>query len=113
MNYFAALGKIPIPLFIVIEAKHSMVRDWTNFFKSKFVTKCPFPIQVIREIVCQKDHSRLLSYRSSYSGTWLQSPIIKAQKRKLPKSNLANEFELPSEKYNGMYLLNIVNRDEC
>ncbi|CAH1109325.1 unnamed protein product [Psylliodes chrysocephalus] len=60
--------KNPNP-FIAIEMKQSIVRDWTKFFKTKFVSKCPFPIQSIREIICQKDHSRLLSYRFSYSGT--------------------------------------------
>lgn len=91
--------------FIVIEVTQRMIRKWTDFFHDKFVSKCPFAIQAIREIYCSKKHQHLINYRTSYNGGWLNSPLIKPAKRKQNRfHNILNdnEFELPMESYNGM-----------
>ncbi|KAK9754394.1 hypothetical protein QE152_g1328 [Popillia japonica] len=86
--------------FTVVEVDQGMVKGWSEFFKDKFLRKCPFPTQTIREISCSKEHIRLLSFRSSYNGPWLQQPIMKAVKTNSNNLRLAeNEFFLPSSKY--------------
>ncbi|KAJ8953463.1 hypothetical protein NQ318_023582 [Aromia moschata] len=91
----------PYP-FIVIEVEQRMIKKWTDFFKDKFVSKCPFPVQSIREMHCSKEHPRLISYRLTYNGHWLQGPVTKIMKEtqitSFPSLN-NNEFELPTERY--------------
>ncbi|KAK9700875.1 hypothetical protein QE152_g30929 [Popillia japonica] len=112
--------------FTVVEVDQGMVKGWSEFFKDKFLRKCPFPTQTIREISCSKEHIRLLSFRSSYNGPWLeiscskehirllsfrssyngpwlQQPIMKAVKPNTNNLRLAeNEFFLPSSKYHAL-----------
>ncbi|XP_072383777.1 uncharacterized protein [Diabrotica undecimpunctata] len=93
--------KNPFP-FTVIEVEQNMVRNWNQFLQPEFTPKCLFAIQPVREIFCKKENCRLITYRTSYNGHWLQSPITKANKNKPQHLQLAeNEFRLPSVSYSG------------
>lgn len=83
--------------FIVVNVKQEMILNWVEFFgvESRYVNKCPFPIQNIKVIEATCDNPKLLKHRSAYSGNSKSSIIVK------PKNNMDQvEFQLPRLEYN-------------
>lgn len=87
----------PAP-FVVISVDQSYVKKWTEFLAGRFVKKCPFPMQKMKEVEAFDVHPRVICHRDTYNGTMLQSPIQNKRKIK-PQKIKPGEFELPSQSY--------------
>jgi len=77
--------------FDVISVTQNIVKQWDVFLAGKYVKKCPFPIQQIKEIESSREHPRLMRHRSAFHSTWSRSPIEPtATVKKICKENCAN-----------------------
>lgn len=86
--------------FIVVSVSHNMILDWKSFLDTIYLQKCPFKIQILKEIVAISDHSRLMYHRATYNGPVTSGIIRKCIDRNT--SGLRNgEFVLPAPAYDG------------
>lgn len=93
-----AFSRIKPTPFHVISVSQSLVREWCNFFKEKYVQKCPFAMQKMKEIFCINTHIRTIFYRDSYLGIKFEDPI-RSRAQTLNNKLQPFEFELPSQSY--------------
>lgn len=90
--------------FIVIEVDQNMVRDWSSLLNInlRYLPKCPFKIQELREIAAEANHPRMLIHRSSYYGGKETSVVTTRASGSEPELN-DNEFHYPHQAYKGTY----------
>lgn len=85
--------------FDVVDVQKNFFRKWTHHLGTLYKKKCPFPTRPVKEIVIEKEHPRLLRYRTAYNGAW-ETGVVKEVKKKIPKTNLRpGEFCLPDYSY--------------
>lgn len=97
-NVFEAARCKPSP-FDIVDVHQNFFRTWTHHLDILYKKKCPFPSRPVRELIIEKEHPRLLRYRTAFNGAW-ESAVIKDVKKKIPKTNLGTgEFCLPDYSY--------------
>ena len=72
--------KKPEP-FKVVPVRGEKIKKWTMFFEQKFASKCPFPIQKVRELRLTQDRPGLVYHRSTYNGVW-ESHSVNVRRKK-------------------------------
>jgi hypothetical protein len=91
--------------FIVINVGQEMVYDWKSLLDGKYVRKCPFKMQPIKEVSASSTHPRLLTWRSSYNGPHITDVIAPRKPIKNAGALENGEFELPQLSYSGNYTI--------
>lgn len=96
-DVFRTARQKPKP-FSVIKVDQNMVRAWTDHFNHcNESNKLSFPTRPIRELKVTENHTVLVSYRDSYSGHWLEAPILPPPKEQMSRSTGQNK-QLPEGK---------------
>lgn len=92
----------PAP-FEVINVSQNIVKEWDSFLAPRYLKKCPFPIQKIKEIESTLQHPRLVHHKATFNGSWFSNPILQVNKKMSAKPVLQEtEFELPCQAYSGI-----------
>ena len=89
----------------VVDCKQVMFKGFTYLLEKAYESKCPFPIQTVRQIKIYGTEPQLLSYRESFSGTWSTSVITQNQAMVYYKVYM----EVLWRKYNGSLPLSQAN----
>ena len=93
--------------FKVINVDTPLLRNWTTFLEPYYKKKCPFASRPIREIMFEKDHSRLVNFRTSYNGAWQTSAIKQPFENEQYTNVLKDgEFFLPEKLHEGNFFNN-------
>lgn len=88
----------PSPFF-VISVTQDLVKEWTKFFTNRYLKKCPFAIQKMKEILCISSNPLTMFHRDAYHGNRLEHPIRSSAQSKKSKSLKESEFHLPNQSY--------------
>ncbi|KAL4720568.1 hypothetical protein ACJJTC_010124 [Scirpophaga incertulas] len=86
----------PKPFEVIAVGIGQLIRKFTEFFQNQYLKKCSFPVQSQRELMCVREHPRVILHRSNYNGIWEKSPKVA---KKNIGSDTSNEFELPDFSY--------------
>lgn len=83
--------------FTVVSVNQETVKEWSEFFKTKYAKKCPFAMQKMKEVMCVHTHPRTVFHRDTYNGIMLEDPVRSFLQSKMTLPD--GEFELPGQSY--------------